>query len=128
MNEIEVMGNGNIKVRVPLMLRVLGNRKRAVVRTEFGDEALAPLTVHVARAFRWRKLIDEGTFGSSKALAAALKLDRRYVDRTLQLAMLAPEIIHAILENTAPESMNLNALRGFLPVLWNEQLKLFKMD
>lgn len=126
MLKMQTLENGNIKVKVPMMLRIMGSRKRAIDRSG-GNDAIAPLATHIARAFRWRKLIDEGKFSNSQALAAALKIDRGYVDRTLRLTLLAPEIVHSILNNTAPEKLTLDTVRGQIPDEWGAQKEYFKI-
>ena len=129
MDKIEVLENGNIKVRIPLLLRKISNRKRAIDMSEEADgDVIAPLAVQLARAFRWRSYIDEGKIASPIALAKALNLDKAYVNRTLRMTFLSPEIIHMILNNTAPETLKLETFRGALPVLWREQHELFKIE
>lgn len=51
---------------------------------------------------------------------ATLKLDRRYIDRTLQLTALSPEIIHAILDNST-ENLTLATFQKTIPSFWEEQ-------
>ena len=48
----------------------------------------------LARAWRWQKLLDEGV----SEIGAAENISKSYVSRILRLALLAPEIVEAILE------------------------------
>jgi len=48
------------------------------------------LLLTLARAHRWKELLESGTYPTVKALAAALGLDRSYVAKLLNLTLLAP--------------------------------------
>jgi hypothetical protein len=76
----------------------------------------------VARAHRWQGLIDEGRFKTIRELAAALDLDIGYVRRTLQLTLLRPDLVSAILDGTEPDGLSLQQLVEGVPVRWEEQL------
>ena len=62
MSEIKVLENGNVLVTVPITLRFCSGRKR-VVFPENDAVEVDPLVMNIARAFRWRKLIDSGFAG-----------------------------------------------------------------
>jgi hypothetical protein len=47
----------------------------------------------LARAVRYRRLLDEGRYASISEVAAAEKLGRGYLGRVLQLTLLAPDIV-----------------------------------
>lgn len=51
----------------------------------------------LGRAFRWERLLDDGTYASVSDIARAEKLDRTYVGDVLRLTLLAPEIVEAAL-------------------------------
>ena len=75
----------------------------------------------VARAFRWRKLLDAGVYGSIKEIAAKEKIDPSYVGDVLRLTLLAPDIIEMILDGRQPPALQFESLRKSLPLLWDEQ-------
>ena len=52
----------------------------------------------LARARRWKRLLESGRYGSLAELAAAEKIDRSYLGRTLRVTLLAPDIVEAILD------------------------------
>ena len=52
-------------------------------------------------------------------------MDRSFLDRTLKLANLAPDIIKFIRENKQPPSLTLNKLRNGIPESREKQRKLF---
>ena len=55
----------------------------------------------LARAFRWRKMLDEGAHATLEDLARAKGVARSYVSRVLRLTLLAPDIVEAILDGAA---------------------------
>jgi hypothetical protein len=79
----------------------------------------------VARAFRWRRMLETGRFATVKELAAAEKINSSYVSRVLRLTLLAPGIVEAILDGRQPDGMTLPALMEPLPVEWGEQRRRF---
>jgi hypothetical protein len=116
-----------ITIRVPLNLKKRGGRKLIITpggieakgRTETsGDPSLVKA---VARAFRWRRMLESGDFGTMNELAAAEKINPSYVSRMLRLTLLAPEMVDAILDGRQPEGMTLPALLEAVPVGWREQ-------
>ena len=80
-----------------------------------------PLLTALARAFHWQDLVDAGKYASISDLARALGLDRSYVSRIMRLALLAPEIVEAIVEGREPSGLSLERLVKGMPVVWAEQ-------
>jgi hypothetical protein len=76
----------------------------------------------IARAFRWRKLLETGVFATVEEIATAEKINTSYVGRVLRLTLLAPDIIEAILDGRQPAEMTLTTLMRPFPVGWREQL------
>jgi hypothetical protein len=72
----------------------------------------------VARAFRWRKMLDEGVHGTIDELATAKAVAPSYVSRVLRLTLLAPEILGAILDGRQPAEMGLDDLLERFPLEW----------
>ncbi len=75
----------------------------------------------LARAFRWRKQLDEGVHATLEDLAKAKGVAASYVSRVLRLTLLAPEIVEAILDGQQPEEMRLEDLLNAFPLEWEEQ-------
>jgi hypothetical protein len=61
----------------------------------------------VARAFRWRRMLESGRFGTINELAAAEKINSSYVSRVLRLTPLPPDIVEAVLDARQAEGMTL---------------------
>jgi hypothetical protein len=64
----------------------------------------------LARAFRWRKMLDTGVHATLEDLARAKGIATSYVSRILRLTLLAPEVVEAILDGRQPEGMRLDEL------------------
>jgi hypothetical protein len=117
----------SITVRVPIAIRRRGGRK--VIITPEGSTAAGAavqtrgdptLVKALARAHRWRRLLEGGRHRSLRELAAAEGVDRGYVARLLQLTLLAPDAVEAILSGTGPESSGLPRLMEPFPFEWTE--------
>jgi hypothetical protein len=54
-------------------------------------------------------------------MAAAEKLDRGYLGRILQLTLLAPDIVEAILDGRQPAELGLPTLMEPFPLEWDVQ-------
>jgi hypothetical protein len=52
----------------------------------------------LARAFRWRRILDSGVHGTIEDLARAKGVNATYASRILRLALLAPDLVEAILD------------------------------
>jgi len=72
----------------------------------------------LARAFRWRRMLEAGRYGTLNELAAAEKINSSYVSRLLRLTLLSPDIVEAILDGRQPDGMTLPELMEQLPVEW----------
>jgi hypothetical protein len=70
---------------------------------------------------RWRKLFDQGADASVSDIGDAENISRSYVSRILRLALLAPDIIEAILGGRADQALMLEKLERPLPAGWAEQ-------
>ncbi|MBY0360471.1 MAG: hypothetical protein K2X45_01070 [Phreatobacter sp.] len=75
----------------------------------------------LARAFRWRRMMEAGRYGTINELAAAEKINSSYVSRLLRLTLLAPDIVEAILDARQPERMTLPGLMEPFSVEWKIQ-------
>ncbi len=54
-------------------------------------------------------------------MAKAERLDRGYLGRVLQLTLLAPDVVEAILDGRQPRDLGLPALMEPIPSAWDEQ-------
>ena len=115
-----------LTIRVPLAVRKQrGGRKLMIApssttsrSSSAGDTTLVKA---VARAFRWRRMMETGRFATINELAAAEKINSSYVSRLLRLTLLAPDIVEAILDGRQPDGMTLPGLMEPFPECWHVQ-------
>jgi hypothetical protein len=115
-----------LTVRVPLAVRKQRGGRKLVLTP--GGMAIhgasasdTTLVKALARAFRWRRLLESGRYGTIKEMAAAEKMAESYLSRILRLTLLAPNIVEAILDGRQPEGMTLPGLMEPFPVEWIRQ-------
>ena len=114
-----------LTVRVPLAVRKQrGGRKLVLTPGGMAHRgavaADTTLVKALARAFRWRKMLETGRYGTIDEIAAAEKINDSYVSRLLRLTLLAPSIVEAILDGRQPEGMTLPVLMEPFPVEWGK--------
>ena len=109
-----------LTVVIPLSVKPRGGRKAMVTPGVLALERRQDITLikAVARAFRWRRMLEAGRFGTLAELAAAEKINASYVSRVLRLTLLPPAIVDAILEGTQPAGMTLPELMEGVAVEW----------
>ena len=56
----------------------------------------------IARAFRWRDMLENGTLATIAEIATGEEIHESYVGRMLRLTLLAPDIVEAILGGRQP--------------------------
>ena len=115
-----------LTVRVPLAARKLrGGRKLMIAPSSTASRgssaADTTLVKALARAFRWRKMLESGRYSTIKEMAAAEKMAESYLSRILRLTLLAPDIVEAILDGRQPDDMTLPGLMEPFPVEWVKQ-------
>jgi hypothetical protein len=115
-----------LTVRVPLAVRKQrGGRKLMIApssTTSRGSSAAdTTLVKALARAFRWRRMMEAGRFATIKEMAAAEKINLSYVSRLLRLTLLSPDIVEAILDGRQPAGLTLPGLMEPFPVQWAAQ-------
>jgi len=109
-------------VRAPLAVRKRGGRKLVLTPGGMANRgataADTTLVKALARAFRWRRMMEAWRFATLNELAAAEKINSSCVSRLLRLTLLAPYIVEAILDGRQPDGMTLPGLMEQLPVEW----------
>ncbi len=111
---------------VPLQTKRRRGRKEVIVPAGHGPGVPArprtnePLALTIARAHRWRTLLEKGRYGSIRELALALGVDNSYVARLLRLTLLAPDVVEAVLDGTEPSGISLEKLYR-APMEWERQ-------
>lgn len=120
--------DGNTLVlRIPMRFQCRGGRKRivapdgsAVVHSS-KPQPDGTLVKALARAWRWQKLLDIGVYTSVSDIGDAENISKSYVSRILRLALLAPDIVEAILARRMDQGLMLERLEQSLPANWQVQ-------
>ena len=115
-----------LTVRVPLNLRKRGGRKQVVLPEgeswgELRSRIDNTMVKAIARAHRWRRLLESGRFASVTELAEAEEINQSYLCRVLRLTLLAPDIVEAILDGRQAAGIQMDALLKPMPLEWASQ-------
>jgi hypothetical protein len=127
--EIRLSPDGStITVFLPMAWRRRGGRKVIVAPPGCDDWAPPPkiddaLVKALARAHRWRRMLEGGEYGTLAEMADAERISRSYVSRVLRLTLLAPDIVERILDGR-PTAGLAPFLKPF-PVEWERQRERF---
>ena len=114
-------------VRIPMAFKRRGGRKRIVAPDGADGLAAEPPRPDgtalraLARAWRWHRQLEAGAHPSIKALSRAEGVHHAYVGKLLRLALLAPDIVEAVLDGRLPKGLKLEELVRPLPADWAEQ-------
>jgi hypothetical protein len=120
-----------VTIRVPISIRRRGGRKLVLAPSGMNVTA-APARRHIdgamvkaiARAFRWREMLENGEYATIREIANAEKINESYVGRVLRMTLLAPEVVEAILGGRQSAHLQLETLMKRFPVDWTEQRSL----
>ena len=80
-----------------------------------------PLVKALARAFRWKRMLESGEFATIAELAEREGIAPSYMTRVLRLTLLAPDIVEAILDGKQGPEVTLAAVLEHFPVAWGQQ-------
>lgn len=127
----------SVTVMVPMAIRRRGGRKQIIgpdgapLRSSGETEGMVTtrgdptLVKALARAFRWRRLLEDGRHSSIRELAAAEGVDCAYVGRVLNMTLLAPDLVNAILDDGADQRQCRALLLDGIPRDWVAQRQYF---
>jgi hypothetical protein len=77
----------------------------------------------LARAFRWKRMLESGEFATIAELAEREGIAPSYMTRILRLTLLAPEIVEAIMAGRQGPEVTLAQLLEPLPARWKDQIQ-----
>ena len=115
-----------VTLHVPFRVVKRGGRKEM----QLPPDALAPrqtdttLIKALARAFRWKRMLESGEFATISELAGREGIAFTYMARVLRLTLLAPDIVEAILDGKQGPEVTLKGLMEPFPVEWRAQMAL----
>ncbi len=112
-----------VTLHVPFRIVKRGGRKEMQLPdgTAQPQQADSTLLKALARAFRWKRLLESGEFATIAELAEREGIVPSYMSRILRLTLLAPDIVEAILEGKQNPTMTLARVLEPFPARWAEQ-------
>jgi hypothetical protein len=125
------MDNDVISIDLPMAFKLRGGRKVIVLPDGTQGNPAPMATIDntmikaTTRAFRWQRLLENGTYGCLEEIAKAEKIGASFVSRIIRLALLAPDILEAVLAGKQPADLTLKDLMAPFPVEWAGQREQF---
>lgn len=113
-----------VTVHVPFRIVKRGGRKEM----QLPEGATPPrradntLVKALARAFRWKRMLESGEFATIAELAEREGIAPSYMTRVLRLTLLAPDIVEAILDGKQGPNVTLGSVLRPFPLDWSGQL------
>ena len=114
-----------ITIHVPFRFVKRGGKKEMVL-PEGAPQARKPdntLLKALARAFRWKGMLESGECASISELAEKEGIAFTYMARLIRLSLLSPEIVDSIMTGSHPPCITLANLMEPFPLCWKEQHK-----
>ena len=115
-----------LTVNLPLQFRRRGGRKQVVLAEGQSAPVLGQTRIDntlvkaIARAHRWQRMLESGSYASIAELAVAERINPSYLARMVRLTLLAP--VERIVGGQAPQVTLRGALKAF-PVAWDRQFR-----
>lgn len=81
----------------------------------------------LARAFRWKRMLESGEFATIAELAEREGIAPSYMTRVLRLSLLAPDIVEAILDGRQGLDVTLSQGLEPFPLAWKRQALHFSL-
>jgi len=112
-----------VTLHVPFRLVKRGGRKEMQIPHGVRPDRKADSTLvkALARAFRWKRMLESGDFATISDLAEREGIAPSYMTRVLRVTLLAPNIVEAILEGRQGAEVTLANLMDPFPMGWHEQ-------
>ncbi|ADZ72551.1 bacteriophage-like protein [Pannonibacter phragmitetus] len=116
-----------VTLHMPFRVVKRGGRKEM----QMPDGAVQPrrtdntLVKALARAFRWKRMLDSGEFATITELAEREGIAPSYMTRVLRLTLLSPDNVEAILDGKQGPAVTLARVLEPFPLEWEEQRQLF---
>lgn len=127
--EVVAASDGRITLTVPIQIKRRSGRKRVLLPTgetnPWTSRAPTSFQLALARGHRWLAMLESGAVASLSEIAIREGVDNSYVSRMVNLTLLAPDIVEAILNDTLPNHLTLFEVAVDLPALWEEQRSRF---
>ena len=118
-----------VPLHVPFRVVKRGGRKEmqlpaGAVQPRRADNTLVKA---LARAFRWKRMLETGEFATIAELAEREGIAPSYMTRVLRLTLLAPDIVEAILNGKQGPEVTLAQMLKPFPLTWQHQALHFSL-
>ena len=112
-----------VTLHVPFRLVKRGGRKEMQLPEDAAQPRRADSTLvkALARAFRWKRMLESGEFATIAELAEREGIAPSYMTCVLRLTLLAPDIGEAILDGKQGPGLTLARVLEPFPMGWAEQ-------
>lgn len=112
-----------VTILVPFRIGKRGGRKEMQLPEGAAQPCRADSTMvkALARAFRWKRMLESGEFSTMAELAAREEIAPSYMTRIVQLTLLAPNVIEAILDSDQGSKRELSHMLKIVTVDWADQ-------
>jgi hypothetical protein len=109
-----------VTLHVPFRIVKRGGRKEMQLPEGATQPRRADSTLvkALARAFRWKRMLESGEFATIAELAEREGIAPSYMTRVLRLTLLAPDIVEAILDGKQGPEVTLARVLEPFPVEW----------
>lgn len=118
-----------VTVHIPFRLVKRGGRKEIQMPDGASSARKMDNTLikALARAFRWKRMLETGEFTTIAELAKREGIAPSYMTRIIRLTLLAPDIVEAILDGKQRPDVTLAWLLEPLPADWECQRTLYQL-
>lgn len=112
-----------VTIHVPFRIIKRGGRKEMQLPNGASPPRRTDNTLvkALARAFRWKRMLESGDFATIAELAEREGIATSYMTRVLRLTLLAPDMIEAILDGKQEPRLTLERVLKPFPVEWLDQ-------
>ena len=121
--EVIPCSDGRLTLHIPIQIRRRsGCKKITLPDGEIGmpQKPSKPTAMQqaLARGHRWLALLESREVNTLRELAVREGVDNSYVSRMVNLTMLSPYVVAAILDDTRPDNITLLELAADPPLVW----------
>ena len=121
--EVVPCSDGRLTLHIPIQIRRQGGCKKITLPN--GDSGMPqklskPTAMQraLARGHRWLAMLESGEIKTLRELAVREGVDNSYVSRMINLTMLSPYVVAAILDDALPGHTTLLEQAADPPLVW----------
>lgn len=121
--EVVPFSDGRLTLHIPIQIRHRDGCKKITLQNgEIGmpqkPSRPTAMQLALARGHRWLAMLESGEVKTLRELAVHEGVDNSYVSRMINLTMLSPYVVAAILNETLPDETILFELAVNPPLVW----------